>query len=140
MYNFSWNTKSLNHRDTMSQSNTENKYAPLNNRENELAKIVIDIAFTLHKALEPGLLESVYEKCFCHELQKRSIPFIRQKQVAIHYEELLIEGGLRLDILVDDLLIVELKAQENYHPVWEAQLLSYLKLTAKRIGYVINFH
>jgi GxxExxY protein len=124
----------------MAQSNTENKYAPLSLRENELAKIVIDIAFTLHKALGPGLLESIYEKCFCYELQKKNIPFIRQQQVAIRYEELLIEDGLRLDILVDNLLIIELKAQENYHPVWEAQLLSYLKLTTKRIGYVINFH
>ena len=85
-------------------------------------------------------MESVYEKCFCYELQKRQIPFIRQEKVSIRYEDLLIEDGLRLDLLVDNLLIVELKAQENYHPVWEAQLLSYLKLTNKRIGYLINFH
>jgi GxxExxY protein len=124
----------------MTQSNTEKTFSPLTYKENELARIVIDIAFTLHKELGPGLLESVYEKCFCYELQKRNILFVRQKAVPIHYEDLIIEDGLRLDILVDDLLIVELKAQENYHPVWEAQLLSYLKLTSKRIGYVINFH
>ena len=124
----------------MAQSNTENRFKPLTSRENELAKIVVDIAFKLHKTLGPGLLESVYEKCFCYELSKRGIPFVRQKMVPIIYEELLIEDGLRIDILVDDLLIVELKAQENYHPVWEAQLLSYLKLTQKRIGYLINFH
>jgi hypothetical protein len=93
MYNFSWNTKSLNHTGTMAQSNTENKYAPLSYRENELDKIVIDIAFILHKALGPGLLESVYETCFCYELQKRNISFIRQQRVAIRYEELLIEDG-----------------------------------------------
>ncbi|HEX8461282.1 MAG TPA: GxxExxY protein, partial [Segetibacter sp.] len=58
----------------------------------------------------------------------------------LYYEDLVIENGLKLDILVDDLLILELKAQENFHPVWEAQLLSYLKLTRKRIGYLINFH
>lgn len=124
----------------MTQSNTEKYFKPLSARENELAKIAIDIAFSLHKALGPGLLESVYEKCFCYELEKREIAFLRQKQVPIQYEDLFIEDGLRLDILVEDLLIVELKAQENYHPVWEAQLLSYLKLTGKRIGYIINFH
>lgn len=124
----------------MTQRNTEKTFDPLTERENFLAKIVVDIAFSLHKALGPGLLESVYEKCFCYELQKRQIPFIRQEKVSIRYEDLLIEDGLRLDLLVDNLLIVELKAQENYHPVWEAQLLSYLKLTNKRIGYLINFH
>lgn len=124
----------------MAQSNTEKTFNPLTDRENYLAKVVVDIAFLIHKALGPGLLESVYEKCFCYELQKREIPYIRQQMVAIQYEGLLVEDGLRLDLLVDDLLIIELKAQENYHPVWEAQLLSYLKLTDKRIGYLINFH
>ncbi len=122
----------------MTQSNTE--FFPLSERENQLSKIVIDIAFDLHKALGPGLLESVYEKCFCYELKQRNILFLRQQPVTIFYKDLLIEDGLRLDILVDDLLIVELKAQENNHPVWEAQLLSYFKLTGKRIGYIINFH
>ena len=122
----------------MAQSSTE--YFPLSDRENQLGKIVVDIAFTLHKSLGPGLLESVYEKCFCYELQQRGIPFLRQQQVPIFYKELFLEDALRLDILVDELLIIELKAQENYHPVWEAQLLSYLRLSGKRIGYVINFH
>ena len=125
----------------MTQSNTENsRYLPLSARENQLSKVVVDIAFSLHKALGPGLLESVYEKCFCYELQERGIPFLRQQQVPIQYRNLSIEDALRLDLLVDNLLIVELKAQENYHAVWEAQLLSYLKLTGKRIGYLINFH
>jgi len=124
----------------MAQSNTEKTFNPLTDRGNYLAKVVVDIAFLIHKALGPGLLESVYEKCFCYELQKREIPYLRQQMVAIQYEGLLIEDGLRLDLLVDDLLIIELKAQENFHPVWEAQLLSYLKLTDKRIGYLINFH
>lgn len=125
----------------MTQSNTENKqYQPLTLRENQLAKEVVDIAFSLHKTLGPGLLESVYEKCFCYELEKRGIAYQRQQQVAINYKQLLIEDGLRLDLLIENSLIVELKAQENYHPVWEAQLLSYLKLTGKRIGYLINFH
>ena len=68
------------------------------------------------------------------------IPFFKQKLVPIHYDKLIIEEGLRIDILVDELVIIELKAQENYHPVWQAQLLSYLKLTNKRLGYILNFH
>lgn len=115
-------------------------HTPISEKENQLASSVMDIAFSLHRALGPGLLESVYEKCFCYELQQRNIPFLRQQLVPIKYKQLLIQDGLRLDILVSDLLIVELKAQENYHPVWEAQLLSYLKLTGMRIGYLINFH
>ena len=86
------------------------------------------------------MLESVYEKCFVYELTERGIDFQRQKEVPILYESMKIEDGLRLDLLVDDLVIIELKAQENYHPVWEAQLLSYLKLTEKRLGLLINFH
>ena len=124
----------------MTQNYTEKVFDPISERENALAKEVIDIAFKIHKSLGPGLLESVYLKCYCYELEQRGIPYIRQKLVPIHYEKLLVEEGLRLDILVDDLLILELKAQENYHPVWEAQLLSYLKLTGKRIGYIVNFH
>lgn len=122
----------------MTQSNTEN--LPLSQRENFLAREVIDVAFKLHKALGPGLLESVYAKCFYYELETRRIPFVKEQMVTLHYEGLVIENGLKLDILVDNLLILELKAQENFHPVWEAQLLSYLKLTRKRIGYLINFH
>ncbi|MBD0278062.1 MAG: GxxExxY protein [Bacteroidota bacterium] len=102
-------------------------------------KQIVDIAFQIHKTLGPGLLESVYERCFCYELTKREINFIAQKRVPIIYDNLTFEEGLRLDLLIEDLVIVELKAQENYHPVWEAQLLSYLKLTNKQLGYLINF-
>ncbi len=107
--------------------------------QESIGKQIVDIAFHLHKALGPGLLESVYEKCFCYELTKRRMKFITQKKVPIIYDSLTFEEGLRLDLLVEDLVIVELKAQENYHPVWEAQLLSYLKLTNKQLGYIINF-
>ena len=113
----------------MTDSNTE--FLPLSEKENQLARIVVDIAFELHKSLGPGLLESVYEKCFCYELKQRNIPFLRQQLVPLFYKNLLVDDGLRLDILVADLLIIELKAQESNHPVWEAQLLSYLKLTGK---------
>jgi GxxExxY protein len=105
-----------------------------------LGKEIVDIAFKLHKALGPGLLESVYEICFCHELSKRGIPFVRQKKVPIYYDGIEFMEALRLDILIDDKIIVELKAQENSHPVWDAQLLSYLKLTNKHLGFIVNFN
>lgn len=105
-----------------------------------LAKETVDVAFKIHKQLGPGLLESIYEKCFCHELFLRKINFVRQQPVEIIYEDIVIGDGLRLDILVNDEIIIELKAQENSHPVWEAQLLSYLKLSNKRLGFIINFH
>ncbi|MBA2248599.1 MAG: GxxExxY protein [Chitinophagaceae bacterium] len=104
-----------------------------------LGKQIVDNAYHIHKALGPGLLESVYEICFCYELSKRRISFITQKKVPIIYDDIEFTEGLRLDLLVDDLIIIELKAQENYHPVWEAQLLSYLKLSDKHLGYIINF-
>lgn len=115
-------------------------YDPLSDRENDLGRIIFQISLNIHKKLGPGLLESVYEKCFIYELGKRGIPFANQKLIPIKYDELMIENALKVDILVDDLIIIELKAQENYHPVWDAQLLSYLKLTNKRLGFLINFH
>lgn len=82
----------------------------------------------------------MYEKCFCYELAKRGIQFERQKAVQLVYDKLVIDEGLRIDILADNLIVVELKAQEYYHPVWEAQVLSYLKLSNKRLGYIFNFN
>ena len=101
---------------------------------------IVDSAIAVHKALGPGLLETVYEKCFCYELSKRDIPFVKQKCAAIFYDKMIIDDALKIDIVVDDLIIIEMKAQENYHPVWTAQLLSYLRLTGKRLGYILNFH
>ena len=115
-------------------------YQPITENENKIASIVMDVAFSIHRALGPGLLESVYKKCFCHELQQKQIPYLRQQMVPTHYKDLIVKDDLRLDLFIDDCFIVELKAQENYHPVWEAQLLSYLKLTVIWIGYLINFH
>lgn len=115
-------------------------FQKLSEREEFLAKKVVNIAFNIHKQIGPGLLESVYEKCFSYELNNHNIAYERQKEVPIIYNELRIADGLRLDLLIEDLLIIELKAQENFHPVWEAQLISYLKLTNKRIGFLINFH
>lgn len=124
----------------MNDYHTTRTYKPLSARENWLAEKIIDIAVNIHKALGPGLLEGVYEKCFCYELEKREIPYERQKKVKIVYDGLVIDDGLRIDILVDSLVVVELKSQEYYHPVWEAQVLSYLRLNANKLGYVLNFN
>jgi GxxExxY protein len=80
------------------------------------------------------------QNVFCYELFVRNINYQQQQQVPIIYESIIIDEGLRLDLLIEDLIIIELKAQENYHPAWEAQILSYLKLTGKRLGFLINFH
>ncbi len=124
----------------MTQGITEKIHKPLTERERWLTSQIMDIAISIHRFLGPGLLESVYEKCFCYELTKRNIPFVKQKCIELVYDNLIIDEGLRIDIIIDDLIIIELKAQETYHPVWEAQLLSYLKLTQKRLGYILNFH
>ena len=115
-------------------------YDSLSSRENWLAAQIVDIAICIHKAMGPGLLESIYEKCFCYELTKKNIVYKKQQMIQIIYDDLILDEGLRIDILIDNLIIIELKAQENYHPVWETQLLSYLKLTGKRLGYILNFH
>lgn len=124
----------------MEQENIQPVFKPLTDREKWLTGQITDSAFTVHRTLGPGLLESVYEKCFCYELSKRNIGFKKQTFIPIHYDTMIIGEALKIDVLVDDLVIIELKAQENYHPVWTAQLLSYLRLTGKRLGYILNFH
>ena len=116
------------------------KFAPLSEKEERIAKAVVDSAYAVHKVLGPGLLESVYEVCFCHELGKRGLSYRRQVVVPIVYDGITFDEGLRLDVLVEDLVICELKAVEEVHPVFLAQLLSYLKLTGKRLGFLINFN
>ena len=118
----------------------KNNFKPITEREQWLTWQLMNVAITVHKTLGPGLPESIYEKCFCYELSKRNIPFTRQQAIPIIYNNMSIEEGLKIDLVIDDLIIIELKAQENHHPVWEAQLLSYLKLTGKRLGYIMNFH
>ena len=107
---------------------------------NELTYRVIGCAIEVHKHLGPGLLESVYEKCFLRELSIRGIEYRNQIWVPLQYKGLLLDTELRLDVLVEDLLGVELKAQEGLLPVHEAILLSYLQMLQKPKGILINFH
>jgi GxxExxY protein len=116
------------------------EYAPLSAKEEAIAKIIVDAAYKVHKKLGPGLVEKVYEVCFCHELSKEGTQYQRQAIVPIVYDGIVLDESLRLDVLVDDLVICELKAVEEINPIWEAQLITYLKLTKKRLGFLINFN
>jgi GxxExxY protein len=114
-------------------------YKEVSEEEDRIGREIVNAAFQVHKALGPGLLEKVYEVCFCHILKQKGFEIKRQLDIPIVFEGIVFEEGLRLDVMVNDLVIVELKALENVNPVWEAQLLSHLKLTNKRLGYLINF-
>ena len=105
-----------------------------------LATLIVHSAYTVHKALGAGLLESIYEPCFCHELGKREVALRRQVVVPLVYDTLKFEEGLRLDVLVADQIICEIKAVEALLPVDQAQLLTYMKLTQKRLGFLVNFN
>jgi len=115
-------------------------YKPLSKREESIAEAIVDAAYNVHKILGPGLLEKVYEVCFCHELSKRGLKYKRQIDIPIVYDGITFDEGLRLDVLVEELIICELKAVYEANPVWEAQILSHLKLTGKRLGFLINFN
>jgi GxxExxY protein len=115
-------------------------YKEVTEEEDRIGKEIVNAAFHVHKELGPGLLEKVYEVCFCHVLQQKGFYIKRQLDIPIVFEGITFDEGLRLDVLVNDLVICELKALENINPVWEAQLLSHLKLTGKRLGYLINFN
>ena len=116
------------------------EHEPLSEREEYVGKQVVDCAYVVHRALGPGLLEHVYEVCLCHELAKRGMQCRRQVPVRVRYDGITFEEALRLDVLVEDLVIVEVKAAEDMNPVYVAQVLTYLRLTDRRLGYVINFN
>lgn len=105
-----------------------------------VGKKIVDAAYTVHKTLGPGLLEKVYEICFCYELEKRGLQYLRQVDIPIVYDGITFQEGLRLDVLVENAVICEIKAVDLVNPVWEAQILSHLKLTSKRLGFLINFN
>jgi len=109
-------------------------------QEEELARQIVDCAYAVHRGLGPGLLESIYETCFCHELQKRGVPYRRQLTVPLVYDGIVLSDCLRLDVLVKDLIICELKSVDSLDPIFMAQILTQLKLARKRLGFLINFN
>ena len=108
--------------------------------ENELSKIILDAAFRVHSALGPGLLESAYEACLAYDLRSEGLNVLTQVPVPLIYREIKLEIGYRLDPLVEDLVVVELKSVDALAPIHQAQLLSHLKLSGKRLGLLINFN
>jgi len=101
---------------------------------------IVDSAFRVHQKLGPGLLEKVYETCLAYELEKKGLKVERQKAIPIVYDSISFEEGFRLDLLVEDSVIVEMKATEKDNPLWQAQLLSYMKMTKIKLGFLINFN
>lgn len=107
---------------------------------NQLSSKIIGAAIEVHKHLGPGLLESAYEECLCHELGIREIKFDRQKPLPIEYKGQKLDCGYRLDILVEDKIVLELKSCEKVEPIHKAQLLTYLKLSGLNLGLLLNFN
>ena len=110
------------------------------NEENRLSKAIIGAAIEVHRNLGPGLLESAYEECLCRELSIQDIVFERQKPLPLSYKGVKLDCGYRLDIVVEGLVVLELKATDRIEPIHEAQLLTYLKLSDLRLGILINFN
>jgi GxxExxY protein len=107
---------------------------------NEITGKVIGAAIEVHRALGPGLLESAYEECLCHELTLQKMAFERQKPLPVEYKGIKLDCGYRLDLLVENAVVVEIKAAEAIQPIHEAQLLTYLKIGEWRLGLLINFN
>lgn len=108
--------------------------------ENEIGKIVVNCAIKVHKALGPGLLESAYQACLAYELNKQAFDIQTQVGLPLEYEDVVLDVGYRLDILIERKVILELKAVERLLPIHEAQLLSYLKLSNCKLGFLLNFN
>jgi GxxExxY protein len=108
--------------------------------ENEIARNILDAAFRIHRELGPGLLESVYEVVLARDLSRKGFNVVRQQSVPILFEELNIDEGFRADLVVNRLVILELKSVEKLHPVHAKQLLTYLKLMGLKLGLLINFN
>ena len=119
----------MNHKDTKNSKKSD-----------ELSNQIIGAAIEVHRILGPGLLESTYEQCLCHELTLKNISFERQKPLPVTYKGICLNCGYRLDILVEKLVIVELKTVEHIEPIHEAQLLTYLKLSDLWLGLLVNFN
>lgn len=109
-------------------------------RTEAIGKEVVDSAYRVHKALGPGLMESVYQACLAHELRQRNLNVGCQVTCPIVYKKLVIENSLRMDLVVEDSVIIELKSVEQLLPIHSAQLLTYLRLSGRRLGFLINFN
>ena len=118
----------------------EKQFKNTSDKEEAIGKAIVNAAFKVHKALGPGLLEKVYEICMKHELEKAGYYVERQINIPIVYDGITFNEGLRLDLLVENLVIAELKAVEVVNQVWQAQIISHLKLTDLKLGYLINFN
>ena len=116
------------------------EYKELSQEEEQIGKTIVNASYKIHKELGPGLLEKVYEVCMAHELRKTGFNVKRQVDIPIIYDGIQFDEGLRLDLLVNDKVICELKAVELVNPVWEAQIISHLKLTGLNLGFLINFN
>lgn len=114
--------------------------AKLAKDENELSKIILDAAFRVHSALGPGLLESAYEACLAYELRNEGLEVLTQVPLPLVYREVRLDIGYRLDLVVEDLVVVEIKAIDNLIAIHQAQIISYLKLSGKKLGILINFN
>ena len=112
----------------------------INERTEEIAKIIVNSAFKVHKELGPGLLERVYEVCLAYEIKKAGLDVKSQIDVPIIYDGMVLNEKLRLDLIVENSIIIEVKAVELVNPVWQAQIISHLKLTNNSLGFLINFN
>jgi len=107
--------------------------------ENELAKIVVDLGFKIYKKLGAGLFENVYEECLFHDIKKFGLKVEKQKSVSIIYDDLIINNAYKIDLIVEDKLILEIKTVDNLNDIHKAQILTYLKMTGCRLGLLMNF-
>ncbi|MCB0734744.1 MAG: GxxExxY protein [Flavobacteriales bacterium] len=107
---------------------------------NQISQKIIHCSYLVHKRLGPGLLESIYQECLCYELRKAHLSVLKQVPMPVIYDDLKLESGFRLDLLVEDQVIVEIKSVENLHEVYFAQTLTYLKLANRHLGLLINFN
>jgi GxxExxY protein len=115
-------------------------YLPVPPNVERVGKAVLDASFKVHTALGPGLLESVYETCTAFEVRESGLLVVTQVVLPVTYKDIKMDAGLRLDMLVEDCVIVEFKSVETMNPVYDAQLITYLKLTGIRLGFLINFN
>lgn len=107
---------------------------------NELSSKIIGAAIEVHRTLRPGLLESTYEECLCHELSLRGVLFERQEPLPVKYKGKTLDCGYRLDVVVENVIIIELKSCDNIEPIHKAQLLTYLRLSGVKLGLLLNFN